>query len=137
MPVDDYSDKLIKYVPAEVVAFFIPIGALLQDRRNLLIVAAIVGLVATPGYLWRSAQSLPVSQRPPMHTYVLAGGVSFAVWAIATSAIGGMIRARFGGVRVPPRCHRLSDPVGRLHPGPGDRKGAVIEMIGPSADLSR
>ena len=90
MPVDDYSDKLIKYVPAEVVAFFIPIGALLQDRLNLLIVAAIVGLVATPGYLWRSAQSLPVSQRPPMHTYVLAG-VSFAVWAIATSAIGGMI----------------------------------------------
>src|SRR5438876_12011383 len=49
---DKYADKLIKYVPAEVLAFYTPTAAALAGQKNLLLVAAIAALIATPGYLW-------------------------------------------------------------------------------------
>ena len=89
-PVDDYKDKLVKFVPAEVIAFFAPIASLVQDRPGLLITAASLGLVATPTYLWTSSRSLTPTQRPPLHNYVLSA-LAFAVWAVATSHLGTMV----------------------------------------------
>ncbi len=45
---DDYTGKLVKYVPAEVLAFFAPMAAAVEGRRDLLIAAMVAALLATP-----------------------------------------------------------------------------------------
>jgi hypothetical protein len=90
---DDYKDKLIKYVPAEVLAFYAPLAAALAEkpeRKSLLITVAIAGLVATPGYLWYAAKDKNPAERPLKHFYLLAA-LSFVAWAICTSALGATI----------------------------------------------
>jgi hypothetical protein len=89
-PADEYKDKLIKFVPAEVVAFFAPLASLVQERPTLLVSSAFLGLIATPGYLWISAGKLEPAARPPIHNYVLST-LAFAVWALATSRLGSMV----------------------------------------------
>lgn len=89
-PVDDYKDKLVKFVPAEVVAFFAPIASLVRERPALLIFSALLGLIATPAYLWVTAKKLDPGLRPPLHNYVLST-VAFGVWALATSDLGAMV----------------------------------------------
>lgn len=87
--VDDYKDKLVKYVPAEVVAFYAPIATLVQERPGLLILAAVLGMVATPTYLLTQAKKLEPTLRPPLYNYVLSS-IAFAVWALSTSRLGAM-----------------------------------------------
>ena len=89
-PGDSYTDKLAKFIPGEIVAFFAPAAALVADRTPLLITAAIIGLLATPAYLWRSARDLEENKKPRWYFYLLAS-ISFAVWAMATSKLGTLI----------------------------------------------
>jgi len=50
---DNLPEKLVKYVPAEALAFFVPAAAGLgSDRKIWLIVIFVVGLAGTIGYLW-------------------------------------------------------------------------------------
>jgi len=81
---DGYVDKLIKYVPAEVVAVFAPLSAVLASRRGLLIILALACLLATPGYLFLTAQNKPADLKPLPHYYVLAT-IAFAAWALGVS----------------------------------------------------
>jgi hypothetical protein len=82
---DKFPDKLVKYVPAETLAFFTPISASLgPGRTSLLIIAIIAGIIGTPGYLWLTARRLPKAKRPTIHFYLLAI-VAFACWALGTS----------------------------------------------------
>ena len=47
---DSLPERLVKYVPAETLAFFVPVAALLgDDHRPWLIVALIVGVIGTAG----------------------------------------------------------------------------------------
>lgn len=87
---DGYAEKLTKYVPAEVVAFFTPIAAVVGERPALLIAATVVGLLATPGYLWNTTKGLDPEQKPQPHYYFLAG-ISFLAWALGTSKLGSLI----------------------------------------------
>jgi hypothetical protein len=86
---DKYADKLVKFVPAEVVAFFAPIASLVRDRPALLVTAGLVGLAATPAYLVVAARQLPRGQRPPLHYYVLSS-IAFIAWALGTSGLGAL-----------------------------------------------
>lgn len=81
---DGYLDKLVKYVPAEVVAVFAPTAAVLGNRHGLLIALAIVCLLATPGYLFLTAQNQPANLQPLPHYYVLAT-IAFVAWALGVS----------------------------------------------------
>jgi hypothetical protein len=85
VPADGYVDKLVKYVPAEVVAVFAPLAALIGSRHGLLITLAIACLFATPAYLLLTALNQPAEKRPLPHYYLLAA-VAFAAWAIGVSA---------------------------------------------------
>lgn len=82
---DNYKEKLLKYVPAEVLAFFVPITAFVGgDEKGWLIVIFVVGLVGTLIYLIKANLEVPPEQRAPRWNYVLAI-LAFAAWALATS----------------------------------------------------
>jgi hypothetical protein len=82
---DGFPEKLAKYVPAEVLAFYVPalaIGGVRQDVQALLLVT-VVAAVGVVGYLAWSARSLPAENRPPTWFYMLAL-VAFGGWAVGT-----------------------------------------------------
>src|SRR4051812_26482152 len=83
---DKLPEKLIKYVPAETLAFFVPVAAAVGTGRNaLLVTVLVIGLIGTPCYLWTAARQLPRDKRPLFHFYPLAMA-AFAVWALGTSS---------------------------------------------------
>ncbi len=86
---DDYTGKLVKYVPAEVLAFFAPMAAAVEGRRDLLIAAMVAALLATPAYLWLGAKRLPPEQKPLVHMYPLSA-IAFLAWALGTSSLGSL-----------------------------------------------
>ena len=82
-PPDAFPDKLLKYVPAEVIAFYAPLYSSLTGgtAKALVFAASVLGLLL---YLWLRA---PVHQPPRAYFYVLAI-VSFVGWALGTSPVG-------------------------------------------------
>jgi hypothetical protein len=91
---DDYTTKLIKYVPGEVVAAF---GALMALAANVsedpatkhtvvIIVFVAFAVFVTPIYFWLRSRSLASSNRPKLYFYFLSP-LAFAIWAIAISDI--------------------------------------------------
>jgi hypothetical protein len=82
---DQLPEKLVKYIPGETLAFFVPVAAALgSDRKGWLVAVTIVAAIGTVAYLWNSASSTPATERPLPHFYVLAV-IAFAAWAIGTS----------------------------------------------------
>ncbi|GAA1646917.1 hypothetical protein ACFQY4_16315 [Catellatospora bangladeshensis] len=82
---DGLPERLVKYVPAETLAFFVPLAAVIgPDRRPLLIALLCVGLAGTVGYLWLAGQKTAADERPLPHFYALAA-VAYLCWALATS----------------------------------------------------
>jgi hypothetical protein len=79
---DNYASKMVKYVPAEVTAFFVMAAALGHSNQTFLIVALVLGFVFTPVYLLLS--SVSAAQKPLLHFYVLAA-IAFVPWALVTS----------------------------------------------------
>jgi hypothetical protein len=83
---DGFPEKLAKYVPAEVLAFYVPAVALTGVRtdRISLIVATAAGLAGTVIYLVLAARSEPnPRRRPPVWFYGLAA-IAFLGWAVGT-----------------------------------------------------
>jgi hypothetical protein len=83
---DGLSEKLVKYVPAETLAFFVPISAGLGSSRDgVLLLVIIVAAVGTVGYLWTNGRTLAMDKRPRSHFYLLAV-IAFLAWALGTNA---------------------------------------------------
>lgn len=84
-PGDRLPDKLVKYVPAETLAFFVPISAAIGsgDEGWLIAVIAIAAL-GTLGYLWQAAPDRGSVQAPRIHFYVLAE-IALVCWMLGTS----------------------------------------------------
>ena len=82
---DDLPTKLVKYVPAETIAFFVPATAGIGSGRGaLLLVVVVAGVIGTVAWLWYKGSSQPEAQRPRAHFYVLSA-IAFLVWAVATA----------------------------------------------------
>lgn len=82
---DGYTERLSKYIPAEVLAAFLPLVGLTGNRGTLLHVAFWSGLVATVLYLYIHAlRETDKTKRPRWFFYVLAA-LAFFAWAIGTS----------------------------------------------------
>src|SRR4051812_33384225 len=82
---DGYKDKLVKYVPAEVIAFFVPITAFVGTGSDAALIAVFaIAIVATFLVLLRANLAVPVGQRAPWWSYVLAEA-AFIAWALGTS----------------------------------------------------
>ncbi len=84
---DNYGDKLVKYIPAEVIAFFLPAYTLAAKLQNLWWVGWLILVLSTLaliGYLLlRSDQNNP----PHWYFYILSVG-AFLAWAVGTSSAG-------------------------------------------------
>lgn len=82
---DSIPEKLIKYVPAETLAFFVPFAAAIgSERQGLLIAVVVIAAIGNVGYLWWSGHTLAKEQQPLPHFFVLAT-IAFVCWAIATA----------------------------------------------------
>jgi hypothetical protein len=90
---DGYTERLSKYIPAEVLAAFIPLVGLGTDRSLLLLIAFVIGLAATVMYLYIHARGEADPIKRPRWFFYLFAGAAFVAWAIGTSD---PIRALFG-----------------------------------------
>jgi hypothetical protein len=87
--VDDYLGRLVKYIPAEIVGFYltaagvIPLG---QDKKpNLLALWVVFGLgfVLVPVYFWFATTR---GGKPPLTCQIVFATIAYPVWVFA---IGG------------------------------------------------
>ena len=83
-PKDGYLEKLVKYVPAEVVAVYVALAAAARDRTGLMWVVFGAGAVATVGYVYFHASQLRKEKQPRYYTYVISL-LAFALWATGAS----------------------------------------------------
>ncbi len=84
-PVDTYFDKLIKYIPADLIAAWTAVtgliaGATKEPQAILLWGAFIVGIILTAAWTWRQTT---VPQKPPAITQIIISALAFIVWVFA------------------------------------------------------
>jgi hypothetical protein len=80
---DDLADKIVKYVPGEVVAVSLPGFAVFEPTGKWVWFALGLGIAANLLYLLVNALRLPAATRPRGYFYLLSA-VAFIAWAIAT-----------------------------------------------------
>jgi hypothetical protein len=78
---DDYSSRLVKYIPSEVIALYITLGTIIdsansQSKIGLSVFVLILGLLATPLYLWR------IQKVNKLRQLAISTG-AYVVWVIA------------------------------------------------------
>jgi hypothetical protein len=87
-PADGWGDKLVKYIPAEVLAFYIPAYALVEGHLPAgPLYVFVLGLVGTVAYLLVRADRA----NPPRWYFYLLSALAFIAWAIGTSSIGSVL----------------------------------------------
>lgn len=80
----EYGDKLAKYIPAEVLAFFVPAVAVFTSNISLWAIF-VIAAVFTPIYVWIISKREKEPQR--WFTYIIAIA-AFLVWAFGTTQVG-------------------------------------------------
>ncbi len=89
MQVDTYFDKVIKFIPADVVAAWTVVTGLIASageqvpKASLLWIAYVFGIVITALWTWRQTQ---VKGAPIAKTQIAISTLAFAIWV---SALGG------------------------------------------------
>ena len=100
---DNYAERIAKYVPAEVIAFFVTADSLFPDPNDTIpsacgsiinmhcfisnpnilpaIVVFVIGLVATPLYVWRMRDD-----GEPWGIHAIMATIAFVVWAYGMHA---------------------------------------------------
>jgi len=82
--VDEYSDKLVKNIPADIVAAWIAVTGLIAGSTGtpdiVLWIAFVIGVVLTPLWTWRQTT---VPNKPPATTQIAIATGSFIVWVFA------------------------------------------------------
>lgn len=82
---DTYSDKLLKYIPADVVGAWVAVTGIVAGRSDVpqttvLWVAFAIGLGMTA---WWTLKQTAAPGRPPATGQTLISTLSFAVWVFA------------------------------------------------------
>jgi len=90
---DGYTERLSKYIPAEVLAGFLPLVGLASDRNPLLVTAFVIGVIATVLYLFVHARQETDPAKRPRTFFYLFAAFAFVVWALGTSD---SVRGLFG-----------------------------------------
>ncbi len=84
VPVDEYSDKLIKNIPADIVAAWIAVTGLIAGDpdapKTVLWIAFALGVVLTAVWTWRQTTA---PNKPTATTQIAISTGSFMVWVFA------------------------------------------------------
>ena len=83
--IDSYFDKVVKYIPADIVGAWVAVTGLISSardipRQTILWVAFAIGLILTAWWTWKQG-ALP-GRRPPATQAIVSTG-AFAVWVFA------------------------------------------------------
>ena len=84
--IDTYFDKLIKYIPADIVAAWTAVTGLIasatgdEPQDTLLWIAFVFGLVLTAAWTFRQTS---VPDKPPAVTQIVISTIAFGVWVFA------------------------------------------------------
>ncbi|NEO97124.1 MAG: hypothetical protein F6K58_00080 [Symploca sp. SIO2E9] len=83
--VDTYFDKVIKYIPADIVGAWVAVGGLINSasdipRNMVLWIAFAIGLVLTGVWTWKETT---VKNKAPAITQIFISTVAFFVWVFA------------------------------------------------------
>jgi len=85
--IDDYSSKLLKYIPAETVAGFVALNGLLSAVPGVTLAffwfVFVLLVLLTMGYAWSSTR---LKHLPPAYLQIAIQTVAFVIWVFA---IGG------------------------------------------------
>jgi hypothetical protein len=79
------ADKLVKYIPGEVIGFYVLAYAYVQvgpDWAQWLVLG--LAVVGTPAYLFARSDST----NPPRWFYYVLAVLAFVGWALGTSSVG-------------------------------------------------
>ncbi len=86
---DKYATRLLKYIPAEVVALFVSANGVvptdLPDRSTYQWIIFAFCVVATPVYLFFTARD--EVKKKPIWTQILLATIAFPVWAFALGGV--------------------------------------------------
>ena len=82
---DTYFDKVVKYIPADIVGAWVAVTSLVSsasgiDRQTVLWVAFGIGLILTA---WWTLKQTALPGRPPSVTQAIISTGAFAVWVFA------------------------------------------------------
>src|SRR2546427_5941942 len=83
--IDTYFDKVLKYIPADIVGAWVAVTGLIASARDIprqttLWVAFGIGLILTSWWTWKQAGA--PGQRAPVTQTIISTG-AFAVWVFA------------------------------------------------------
>lgn len=83
--VDTYFDKLIKYIPADIVAAWTAVTGLIagmaqNTQSTLLWITFVVGALLAAAWTWRQTSE---SNKPPATTQIIISTVAFIIWVFA------------------------------------------------------
>ena len=101
--VDGYFDKVVKYIPADIVGAWVFASSAIKEASGVPVTATLwiafaVLLVITPLWTWRWTS---LRGTPPARTQIVISTVSFAVWVFALGgpfATLGFYRPLFGSL---------------------------------------
>jgi len=84
-PVDTYFDKVVKYIPADIVGAWVAVTGLVTGtsgapRQTILWIAFVVGLILTA---WWTLQQAAAPGRRPAATQAIVSTGAFAEWVYA------------------------------------------------------
>lgn len=82
---DTYFDKVVKYIPSDIVAAWVAVNALVKQSttapvNTILWVAFGVGLILTALWTWKHTNE---SGKPPAYKQIIISTVAFGVWVFA------------------------------------------------------
>ena len=84
-PVDGYATRIVKYIPADVVAAWIAVSGLFHgtDTRTVVTLWCVFAILLLLTPLWTLRVTM-VPNRKPAATQAAVSTASFAVWVFAT-----------------------------------------------------
>lgn len=86
---DTYADKVVKYIPSDVVAAWVPVSGIVRGAASdinatvVMWVAFVVGVVVTAAWTWKQTR---VAGMTTPTKQILISTCAFGVWVIALGA---------------------------------------------------
>lgn len=85
---DTYFDKVVKYIPADIVAAWVAVSGLIKSAVNVpantvLWICFLVGLLLTAGWIWKQTT---VANQTTAVKQIIVSTIAFGVWVFALGA---------------------------------------------------